>query len=221
VAGLFDEVRCGEAFLPASVAQISRLGMDALPDLLSGVEDPNPNVRLVALRAILSLAPNAAARSDEVMTKLIKALADPNYEVRFATVTVIGRCGPNRANAVPALIEALADRGLESEEDWDFFRIAIVYILGRIGPKAEAAVPPLTSLLDERSHSLCQQAALALWRISRNPALPVAAMAKMLDDPDPGAQLLAAVALRRINQEVPLAPELAAKLDLVNTHSCH
>ncbi len=49
----------------------------------------------------------------------------------------LGRFGPKAAEAVPALIEALAD-----EHRW--LRIASAEALGKIGPAAAVAIPALT-----------------------------------------------------------------------------
>ncbi len=54
----------------------------------------------------------------------------------------LGRFGPKAAEAVPALIEALAD-----EHRW--LRIASAEALGKIGPAAAFAIPALTAVQDD------------------------------------------------------------------------
>ena len=52
-------------------------------------------------------------------------------------------------------------------------------------------------------------------------ALPVSELANMLEEPDTSGRQLAVAALRHIGRVTPLAPDLAAKIDLFAKSSCH
>jgi hypothetical protein len=207
VSHVLKEIRSGDLLASGSVAKLNHLGASALPELVKALDDPDRKVRLVILRALVTLAPHRAEVSKALMLQLMKALKDPSLEIRFAAVTVISRCGERRADAVPALLQALERPG-ELDEDQEFYRIAVIFILGRIGKPAEAAIPQLVALLDEENLAVRQHSALAIWRISHNPELVVPPLTKMLEGPDASERHLAATVLHQIRFETSACPEL-------------
>ncbi len=65
----------------------------------------------------------------------------------------VGRFGPRAAEAVPALVELLADEVI-------LVRKEAAIVLGKIGPAAESAIPALTALKDARIVGLHAKKAL-------------------------------------------------------------
>ncbi len=72
----------------------------------------------------------------------------------------LGEAGESAADAVPALIGLLADKG----EDGLVRRMA-AYTLGQIGPKAKAAVPALKLLLGDPVREVVTQTLVSLRSI--------------------------------------------------------
>ena len=64
---------------------------------------------------------------------------------------MLGRFGPQAADAVPALINALGDQS-------PVLRSAAIIALGKIGPQAKAAIPVLTDIQDDQLRSLAKDA---------------------------------------------------------------
>jgi len=139
----------------------------AVPQLITALNDPKIEVRLVAVRAISILGPKAG----DAVPALIKACDDPQPEVQMEAVLALDRMGGRRKEAVPALITLLSAN--PDRASWASARVkeAAVLILGNIGPDAKAALPRLTQLLSDPYPRLRQRSALALWRISQDPSV--------------------------------------------------
>jgi len=135
---------------------LASLGPDAKPataDLIDGLEDPTPGIRVAAAKALAQIAND----NDRAIEALIKALNDQRLGVRIATATALGR-SPAQANTVRALYGALAD-------DYLRVRIAAADSLARFGPKAQTAAPFLKKMLQDKYPTAQHAAADALKRI--------------------------------------------------------
>jgi HEAT repeat protein len=86
-----------------AVDALGRIGGNAVPTLISTLNDPNPRVRAEAARALARIGPQAT----EAVQPLIARLDDPDEEVRQAAARALGQVGPAAAPAVPALISLI------------------------------------------------------------------------------------------------------------------
>ena len=116
----------------------------AIPALMRLLEDPIPQVRRSAARALPRVAPDGD-RARKALPVLLEALQDPDENVRFDTARMLGgllRSGDKEA--VAPLGQALTDRSLRVRHE-------VVDLLGRIGPAAEETVPALVEMLEQQS----------------------------------------------------------------------
>jgi HEAT repeat protein len=84
----------------------------------------------------------AALPLETTVSSLTDALKRGNESDRMDALRTLGEFGPKAVEAVPALIDALADEKLHLQ--WGAVRA-----LGKIGPAAEAAIPALTAMQKE------------------------------------------------------------------------
>jgi tetratricopeptide (TPR) repeat protein len=94
---------------------------------------------------------------DVTIDSSIEALQHEDTAVRKRAAKTLGWFGPMAVEAVPALINALADEEKVAKQ--------AVIALGKIGPAAEAAIPELSALKDTRFAG--HQAKEALKKIAR------------------------------------------------------
>jgi HEAT repeat protein len=120
------------------------IGKDAVPGLVDMLNDPNPTVRMVAVRALHRIGLEAA----EAAPALIDAAKhDKESRVRFNAALALVEIEPGAKSAVPILIESLKDNNLP----WGGKDRAIG-ALGNMGPDAKDAIPTLIELIaSERS----------------------------------------------------------------------
>jgi HEAT repeat protein len=144
------------------ISTVRLMGPAAIPPLLIALDDPDGRVRLLALRAIGALSPDA----DVIFPVLAKLLQDPDWQIQDTAVTLLGRMRHRRNLVVPVLLEALStglDRvGPDGRHD---VRAHLVAELGRIGGDARRAVPELKALFNGTDRQLKREAAVALCRI--------------------------------------------------------
>ncbi len=86
-----------------AVDALGRIGENAVPTLITTLNDANPRVRAEAARALARIGPEAK----EAVPALIARLDDPDEEVRQASARALGQVGPAAAPAVPALISLI------------------------------------------------------------------------------------------------------------------
>jgi len=193
-------VRAAAARLLGGAEDVER---EAELTLYSALDDPSEPVRHAAARALYRIGPSPL--DVPRLTAALKS-ADP-YVVGFATWT-LGELGPDAAEAVPALLEALRDQPLGEG-------IGARSLAKLGGDAASRAVPELIVALDspERRHRF--NAALALGRLGGRAAEARPSLIRLLrNDPDPSVRGHAARALGRIGGEETVEPLIAALDDL-------
>lgn len=142
--------------------------------------DPDPTVRLAALRSI-ARDKSAAAAS---LPLLLPLLHDQNKEIRDCAIWGTISFGPAGAAALPALMDIV--------KDGDDTEYATVEAIGRLGPAAQPAVPLLMKLLDT---PLRVHAAYALGSIGPGAAPAVDKLMSCLSYSDGDMQCAAGKAL--------------------------
>lgn len=145
----------------AAVRAIGAVGVHrAIPALTKLLDDPSAPVRLRAAEALVALS----ASAETVLPALIKALNAEQADEAFAAAQVLADLGPEAAPAVPAINDRLASAD-------PLLMGLLADALGRIGPGAKDAAPALkTKTKEDRSADPYRtQAALALWRVDRDP----------------------------------------------------
>lgn len=133
------------------LGKLREKGREGIPRLEELLRDPDDEVRLAALSALLEIGPTSACLQPAIK------LLDSNREQSTAA-RVISRLGPAAASAVPALIAAL-------QETPPGARTYVIHALGCIGPAAIAAVPLLHRELADESSNDHVWAAQALGRL--------------------------------------------------------
>ncbi len=172
-----------------------------LRELLEELKDPDPKVRLKAVKA-LSSGPRK-----EAVPGLCQALQDTDPSVAAQAAEGLRWVGPAAAPAVPLLIRRLKDPPSE------VFRESAIAALGGIGPKAKAAIPLLIKQLnrDQLPLSPRRAAVLALGRIGPVAKAAVPSLEKALADS--GLEADAVAALLRMGKEARKAvPALRKKM---------
>ncbi len=120
----------------------------AVSDVLARLDDPDPDVREEAARAL------GRTKSRESVEALVHRLLDPDSTIRIASANALGKIGDERA--VPALIQAL---GTGSEE----LKEACIKALGNIGGK-DSVAHLIKLLQQEKSERIKTQSADAVAR---------------------------------------------------------
>lgn len=115
---------------------------EAVPALAKRLQDPEPQIRLAALEALIAMGPLAKAAAPAA----IQALNDSNNFVRWAAVRLLGKIGTAadadaRVAAVGGLVKSLSDPDLD-------VRKAAVAALGQYGQATAAAVPALSEHIE-------------------------------------------------------------------------
>ena len=99
---------------------------------------------------------------------LIRELKHPEPYIRMLAASALGRIGPDAREAVPALIELLADNEAYGADGWlpspSVCSIA-AEALGKLGPDAGAAIPALEKLLGHGNYNARDAAAKAIAKI--------------------------------------------------------
>ncbi|GEM_PF-331069 len=189
------------------IRSLGAIGDPRAVPALAGIltEDPHPEDREEAARALGDFP------DEQTLSTLLRSLrADPAGTVRAAAARALGRQG--NPEAVPALVEALADPLCVSPEDDPSGRLCVpaaaAEALGRIGDRR--AVPALVEALGHSHPRVRQAAAEALGAIGDPEAVP--ALIEALREPTRYQRVREAVseALERIGP--PAVPALIEAL---------
>jgi uncharacterized protein (TIGR02996 family) len=171
-------VRC-----PAALA-LGKLGLPAIPALLSAVTNSHDTVRILAAEALGRWHEHDSA----ILPALVAAVHDPSFLVFRAVSRVLRGLGPAIARlAVPALAEKLT-------ESCSYTRRAAIEELGQI--KAHDEVDRIVGALADKDEWVRRRAAEVLGDLG--PAdVAVSALTAALADNDAGVREKAAASLRK------------------------
>jgi alpha-L-fucosidase len=188
--------------------------------LLKAMDDPDPEVRWRAEFALGRVGPRG-------VRSLTSALRNDSPKIRFAAAFVLGPLGRRAKDAIPVLLETLADpdpgvrlwsaHALGSIDPEDSrvvtaltkslrdpspdVRRVILTVLLRMGPRAADAAPAMTDLLQDADAGIRSMACAALGQIGPDARSAVPALVGKLSDPDADVRDGAAQALVRIGSE--------------------
>ena len=150
--------------------ELSRIGLPAggavAPALIAALHNPDKHERNLIVVALAT----TAAPTHDVLHALLEVLKDAgsaesqqtNYKYPRASAAIaLGMMGAEASEAVPALVEILAEKGT-----WEFQRAANCFALGRIGPCATNALPVLKQALQDTSPIVRAHAARAIEAIA-------------------------------------------------------
>jgi HEAT repeat protein len=135
---------------------VSKIGVAAIPALITTLGDPKPEVRLRAIRPLVAMG---SAASDAAPA-LTARLTDDDLKVRQWSAVALGTIGSPAVGAVPALIAALKDPEPP-------VRQAAAAALGNMG--SEDAVPALEEAASDASAAVQRAAHLSLDRLRPSP----------------------------------------------------
>ncbi len=121
----------------SALGSIGPKAKDAMPALVEALKDRNDRVREVVPLAL------AQVGQGDAVPALTAALKDEAWPVRYDVVGALEIIGPQAKGVVPALVEALKDKG----GGIDGVRNEAARTLKKFGPKAKEASPPLVEAL--------------------------------------------------------------------------
>jgi HEAT repeat protein len=136
---------------------ISRIGVSAIPALITTLGDPRAEVRLRAIRPLVAMG-SAASDAAPALTARLK---DDDVKVRQWSAVALGTIGTPAVGAVPALIATLKDPEAP-------VRQAAAAALGSMG--SPDAVAPLEEALSDPSEPVQRTARLSLDRLRPAPS---------------------------------------------------
>jgi HEAT repeat protein len=173
-----------------------QLHTQAAQQLIAGLKDADPFVRVAAARGLAALPPNP-----EIMLPLWQEAfqrADENT-INLA-LDAVARLG---APVVPRLAEALKQ---------DRFRPQLLQVLRQIGADASAATPALVALIDDANEDVAKSAVLTLAAIGPGARAAVSPLVKALGNEDRPDRHAIVYALGRIGRGAAEAKPVLEKL---------
>lgn len=116
---------------------LAKIGPDAIPQLLLGLSDKNPDCRRLCITALRDLKD----RPDSVIAPIIKMLNDREFDVQREALWALEKIGKPASCAVPDLISMLKNKD-------QYLRKFAADALGAIGGPAKDALPLLNQSLE-------------------------------------------------------------------------
>jgi HEAT repeat protein len=177
------------------------------PALVAMLQDADPQVVGNALDALASIGP-------EVVDRIAGALKNP--DLRHYATRLLYRLGPEAAEAVPALTQALQEPVTDANDA--AFRVETQMALAAIGPAAAPAVQELIKSLDSDDIDIRGTACYALGKIgaeASNAVGPLRNCLQHLDPTESGPVWWALLQIRPDDREIiqAIAPRLIAALE--------
>jgi len=170
-----DDERAEQAALA-----LIRMGHEALPLVRDLLSSPDVDSRWWATRTIGQID------SAETLTALADQCADPDPDVRACAIFALGTFRERASEAVPVLIEKLADSSV-------YVGQMAADSLARIG---RPATPALIEALKDDSPTVRGRAARALSHLTDESSIP--ALITSLDDESPIVEYYADMALQKM-----------------------
>lgn len=223
------EVRWTAAELLGKIGPPAKAASSAL---LQALGDRDPHVRSVAAAAI----PEVDTPADTAIPALQKMLTT---ETGRTAARALSKYRGEASPAIPALLEMLNNKSLDSETRWNAARtlgkigppakVAIPDLvahlhddaetirehaaeaLGDIGPDSKDAVPALIDVLADKATKVRRDAARSLGQIGPQAQAAVPALKKLLADPEKMVQDAAKTAIKLIAPDEAAAPDSPAK----------
>ena len=163
---------------------LGRIGKpDALPAgdaLVAALDDPDPIVRTVAIKALVRLAPDVDA-----VPALVRRFPDPD------AIRAVSAFKPSAAPAVPDLIALLTHA--DPTVRWNATRT-----LGKLDDVAAPAIPGIVAQLGDPDPTVREYAAQALGDLGPSAASGIPALVRALGDPVPKVRYRAVEALGKM-----------------------
>ena len=154
--GLRSQAAADRLRAAKDLARLGWLAREALPALISSLEDDDPKVREVSAQAIGNMGPDA-------LPTLAGMLTHQDKYVRRNAVWAMSKLGPLARPALPDLCAGLKNSDPRTAS-------GAAQALGNIGADAAEAVPALAEAMRGTNIVLCRLAAKALSQIG-SPAL--------------------------------------------------
>lgn len=167
---------------------LTRHGVDALPVLQRGVEEPTPQVRRASLFALGAMGAEAA----DAVPQLIECTRDPDRAICALALRALANIGSGAAAALPAVRKALGDQDRA-------VRLHAMRALCRVAPTARSTLLSVTEKTDDADRDARFYALWLLsgWLVPRaSDVVPILAE-RAVEDPDRDIRLRAARELRR------------------------
>jgi HEAT repeat protein len=155
----------------AAANTLAGMGTNALPSLISGLDDPDYNIRSLSCHAIATLQTNAAA----AVPRLESIARDEIGPIASGAFYALSRIG---AAAVPALSDLVASTNAS-------VRSQALYALGSIGPAAASAENKFLEAASDPVPDVRWRAIEGLPRLQTRSSQAEAALLAALSDPDP------------------------------------
>lgn len=180
---LFQKLRPGRA-IEYRLGAICALGVigpaaiNALPEMLAAIKDPDSRVRWTAMQNIPKLG-------IETIAALIPLTTNADTNVRHAAVYALGEARTNALPAVPALIQSSMDAD-------ETVRATALYSLGQVGP---TALPKTLEIAVTGNDPQLQNTAFRCLVVLRPPPGPVLATPVMISTNTPDIRRLALLSL--------------------------
>jgi HEAT repeat protein len=170
--------------------------LEAVPSLISLLQDSDPRIRIQVVKALEGLG-ERARRVLPMLRAALKeiVLKDSDGSVRSHAMHAILQVGPQPASEIAGLIDSLQD-------DIEVVRFHAAIALGDLGSAAQPSVPALihTARWDENP-AVRVEAALALWKIDRKGPLVIPALIEALANRNEFICWMAADSLGQIGPE--------------------
>ncbi len=146
-----------------TAAEMGPDGASTLTDLLNGIKNhplgEQPDINKARFDAQQQVEAAALAFGDSSIPKLVAALEAPESQVGSVATSALIRFGPK---AIKPLITVLENGSQKA-------RLQAIIILAQFQEQGEPAIPALRKALDDPEFTIQVLAAVALWKISRNP----------------------------------------------------
>ena len=165
----------------AAVVVLGKLGTEAIPSLLQGLESTLPEIRRGSAEAIGRIGPVAR----KTIPTLVNMLNDAEPAVREKAAEALGDIGPVAESAIQPLIRSLADADL--------------YVCGKatsaLASIGQVAVAPLMQALKSQNATVRQCAATALGKLGADAHPASQALIECVDDAEANVRWCAVMAL--------------------------
>ncbi len=190
----------GDDLMRTVPEQLTALGKDAVPSLISKLKDDDKFVRMAAVMAMATMGPKAR----DAVPALVIACRDEDGTVgMFARVALHQKVGPAPKACLPALIELVKPRKIPKKygypPDSVFYDTDVLLALGNMGPDAADAVPTIVGVLQSSNPSDRRCAVSVLGAIG---AAAVPSLEKLQTDSDAEIKKQATEAIKMIKTDL-------------------